>query len=68
MAPIHNRMPVILVPAAYDQWLDLTFQQAEPHKALPRPYSSEELMVYPVSTLVNNPRQNALQCLEPIVV
>ena len=37
-------------------------------KALLRPYSSEELMVYPVSTLVNNPRHDAPQCLEPVSV
>ena len=68
MAPIHNRMPVILSPASYDQWLDLSFQQIEPLKALLRPYPSEELTAYPVSTLVNNPRHDASQCLEPVSV
>ena len=68
MAPIHNRMPVILAPASYDQWLDPTFQQAEPLKALLRPYPSEELTIFPVSTLVNNPRHDAPQCLEPVTV
>ena len=68
MAPIHNRMPVILSPPGYDQWLDPTFQQAEPLKALLHPYPSEELMAYPVSTLVNNPRHDAPQCLEPVSV
>ncbi len=66
MAPIHNRMPVILAPASYDQWLDPTFQHIEPLKALLRPYLSEELMAYPVSTLVNNPRHDVPQCLEPV--
>jgi len=68
MATIHNRMPVILAPASYDQWLDPTFQQAEPLKALLRPYPSEELTAFPVSTLVNNPRHDAPQCLEPVAV
>lgn len=68
MQSIHNRMPAILAPASYDQWLDPTFQQAEPLKALLRPYSSEELTAYPVSTLVNNPRHDAPQCLEPVSV
>ena len=68
MAPIHNRMPVILAPASYDQWLDQTFQQAEPLKALLCPYPSEELTAFPVSTLVNNPRHDAPQCLEPVSV
>jgi putative SOS response-associated peptidase YedK len=68
MAPIHNRMPVILAPASYDQWLDPTFQQAETLKALLRPFPSEELTAYPVSTLVNNPRHDAPQYLEPVSV
>jgi len=68
MAPIHNRMPVILATASYDQWLDPAFQHIEALKALLRPYPSEELMAYPVSTLVNNPRHDAPQCLEPVSV
>ena len=68
MQSIHNRMPVILARTSYDQWLDPTFQQAEPLKAFLRPYPSEELTVYPVSTLVNNPRHDAPQCLEPVSV
>ena len=68
MAPIHNRMPVILAPASYDQWLDPTFQHIESLNALLRPYPSEELTAYTVSTLVNNPRHDVPQCLEPVSV
>lgn len=68
MQPIHNRMPVILAPASYDQWLDPIFQQTETLKALLRPYPSEELTAFPVSTLANNPRHDAPQCLEPVSV
>jgi putative SOS response-associated peptidase YedK len=68
MAPIHNRMPVILAPASYDQWLDPLFQQVESLTALLRPYPSKELTAYPVSTLVNNPRHDVPQCLEPVSV
>ena len=66
MTPIHNRMPVILAPTLYDQWLDPTFQQIDALKTLLRPYPSEELTAYPVSTLVNNPRNDAPQVLEPV--
>lgn len=65
MAPIHNRMPVVLAPASYDQWLDLA-APVEPLKALLRPCPGEELQAYPVSPLVNNPLNNAPQLLEPI--
>jgi putative SOS response-associated peptidase YedK len=68
LRPIHNRMPAILAPTAYDQWLSPTFQRAESLKALLRPYSSEELTAYPVSTRVNNPRNDVRQCLESVSV
>lgn len=68
MASIYNRMPVILAPTSYDQWLDPAFQHIGPLKALLRPYLSEELTAYPVSALVNNPRHDAPQCLEPVSV
>lgn len=67
MVPIHNRMPVLLAPASFDQWLDLT-APIEPLKALLCPCPGEELQAYPVSPLVNNPRNNAPQLLEPISV
>ena len=68
MQNIHNRMPVILTPHDYDLWLDPTMQQVETVKPLLRPFTSEELVAYPVSTLVNNPRHDAPQCLEPVAV
>lgn len=68
MKPIHNRMPVILAPTSYDQWLDPTFQKIETLNGLLRPYQSDELTAYPVSTLVNNPRHDTPQCLEPVSV
>jgi putative SOS response-associated peptidase YedK len=50
------------------QWLDPTFQQAASLQALLRPYPSEELLAYPVSTPVNNPRHDAPECLGPLPV
>jgi putative SOS response-associated peptidase YedK len=61
-------MPVILAPKAHDQWLDPTFQQAASLNALLHPYPSEALTACPVSTLVNNPRHGAPECLEPFQV
>ena len=68
MQNIHNRMPVILNPQDYDLWLDPTMQQVETVNRLLRPFISDELVAYPVSTLVNNPRHDAPQCLEPVSV
>jgi putative SOS response-associated peptidase YedK len=53
---IHDRMPVILAPEAYDAWMDRSLSNPEPHKALLKPYPSERMVPYPVSTAVNGPK------------
>jgi putative SOS response-associated peptidase YedK len=68
MRPIHDRMPVVLPAEAYPQWLDPTVQDVDSLKTLLRPYPSEDLIAYPVSTLVNNPRHDVPECLEPVPV
>jgi len=45
MAPIHNRMPVILLPE--DDWLNPNMTEAEEIKTYLRPYSDELLMGEP---------------------
>jgi putative SOS response-associated peptidase YedK len=66
MAPIHDRMPVIVSPADYALWLDEAIQEPERLTPLLRPYASERMEAYPVSTLVNSPRNNSPECLEPL--
>jgi putative SOS response-associated peptidase YedK len=65
MEPIHNRMPVILEPPDYDTWLH---PGDNPNVALHllRPYASEKMAAYPVSTLVNNPRNDSPDCIVPL--
>lgn len=65
--PIHDRMPVILDPAAYDQWLDPELRLAGPLEALLQPYPAAAMTAYPVSTYVNNARNDGPQCLDPLV-
>lgn len=65
LAPVHDRMPVILPVDEYDVWLDPAIESAEPLGQLLRPYPSEEMKVYPVSTRVNNPRNDEPTCIEP---
>lgn len=66
LRPLHHRMPVILDPQDYDLWLDPGIQESERLQPLLRPYASEELMAFPVSTRVNNPAYDAQECLEPV--
>ena len=49
--PIHDRMPVILAPENYGRWLDVG--KDDPADLL-RPYASNQMRAYPVSTRVNS--------------
>lgn len=65
MAEIHNRMPVILSPEVYEAWLDPAEQSPNQLNGLLRPYPAELMTAYPVSKLVNNPKNDAPACIEP---
>jgi putative SOS response-associated peptidase YedK len=66
MRPIHNRMPVILDPKDYDLWLDLEMKNPELLQPLFHVYPTEEMMVYPVSKVVNKPSNDSIDCIEKI--
>jgi len=66
LRPVHNRMPVILSPQDFDLWLDPQAQRAEEVQHLLTPYPAEEMDFYPVSTHVNNPRNEDPRAIEPI--
>jgi putative SOS response-associated peptidase YedK len=53
IAPIHNRMPVILPREAYDAWLDPDNKDQAALTALMRPYPADAMTAYPVSRKVN---------------
>lgn len=61
MAPLHDRMPVVIDPTDQGTWLSAPPDEA---KALIRPYPAELMMCYPVSTHVNSPRNNDAKCME----
>ena len=59
LADIHNRMPVILEPTEFDAWLageDVPLD----------PYPSEQMGAHPVSKLVNSPKNDVPECVEPV--
>jgi putative SOS response-associated peptidase YedK len=64
MAPIHNRMPVILDSPAEETWLDPR-SSSDALKSLFVPFASEWMAAYAVSTFVNNARNQGPKCLEP---
>ena len=65
MEQIHNRMPVILKPQVYEQWLDPREQRPYELNELLGPYSAEDMTAYPVSRFVNNPRNDSPDCIAP---
>jgi putative SOS response-associated peptidase YedK len=65
MAPIYNRMPVIVPPEAFDLWLSPDTQEPELLQSLLRPYRASEMVAYPVSTRVNSPLHNEPECIRP---
>lgn len=62
---IHDRMPVILPPASYEQWLDPSEQSAETLTPLLKPFPSDEMITHPVSKLVNSPANDVPECVQP---
>lgn len=63
---IHHRMPIILPPDNYAQWLSPDEQAAETLQPLLIPYPGEEMEAYPVSRFVNRPANNSPECIAPV--
>jgi putative SOS response-associated peptidase YedK len=62
IAPIHDRMPVILAPDSYDRWLR---GEADPGELI-RPYPADEMITSPVSVRVNTPKNDDSAILDPV--
>lgn len=63
---IHDRMPLLVEPARYAAWLDPSAAGADDLKSLLVPAAPGRLEAYPVSTQVNNVRNNGAELLEPL--
>ena len=66
MEAIHPRMPVILNPRDFNTWLDPAVHEPASLSPLLSSCSSDEMKAYPVSTLVNNPRQDCEECMAEV--
>ncbi len=65
LAPIHDRMPVIVPKELEDFWLDPSPKARAELERLLRPYRAEELELFEVSSLVNSPANDQPGCVEP---
>jgi putative SOS response-associated peptidase YedK len=63
---VHHRMPLILEPEAYAEWLDPGNQDLAKLEALLRTKQVKELRRHPVSKRVNRVENNSRECMEPL--
>ena len=61
---VHDRMPVILPEEQYDAWLDPGNDGRDGLLELLVPYPADEMAFQPVSTAVNNPRNDSPECVK----
>jgi putative SOS response-associated peptidase YedK len=61
----HNRMPVILDAANYDAWLDPSNDHPASLQSLLAQFSADRMSARPVSTYVNNAKNQGEQCIAP---
>ncbi len=66
VATLHDRMPVLLSPSECDQWLDRDITDPQQLKGIYTPYPADPLQATPISSLINNPRHDSPDCLEPL--
>jgi putative SOS response-associated peptidase YedK len=66
MQSIHNRMPVILPPEAYLEWLSPEERKPESLNHWLIPYPSEKMEAFPVSRVVNSPQNDVPECIQPL--
>jgi putative SOS response-associated peptidase YedK len=66
LAPLHDRMPVILSRNDYSLWLDSDVREPEAVAHLMVPYEGDELIAVPVSTAVNKVGNDGPELIEPL--
>lgn len=66
MEPIHDRMPVLLAPRSWDEWIDPQNSDVDALSRLLVPAPDDLLVAYRVSDMVNNVRNNEPSLLAPI--
>jgi putative SOS response-associated peptidase YedK len=65
MSPIHDRMPVILNPGNWEQWLERDQRDPEKLRPLYQPYPGDEIEMYPVSSMVNSVKNGGPELIDP---
>jgi putative SOS response-associated peptidase YedK len=66
LAPLHDRMPVVIAPEAFDLWLDCANVDAATAAALIAPAPEGLLEAHEISTAVNRAANDSPALIEPI--
>jgi len=66
LAPIHDRMPVIIPPDQYELWLDPSVHEKDRLIPVLMPYPDDELVLYEVTAAVNSPKNDSPENIERI--
>ena len=66
VAPIHDRMPVILTNETNKIWLDSTITDYNLLKTILRPFDDKKMRSYKVSSIVNNAKNEIKDCINSI--
>jgi putative SOS response-associated peptidase YedK len=66
IAALHNRMPVILHKADYERWLAPQDRKPEQLQDLLVAYPADQMVHYPVSTIVNSPANDLPETVVPL--
>ena len=66
LSDVHDRMPVILAPEDYDQWLDPGFSNVGELSKLLKPYDAARMRKFAVSTRVNAVANEDERVCEPV--
>ncbi len=67
VAPVHDRMPVILDESCYSQWLDPTVHDRKLLLKLLTPCAADKLEMYPVTPKVNSSKHDDPENIRPVV-
>ena len=65
--PIHDRMPVILPPDLYSDWMNPANQDIGELKEYLLPYDPGLMKAYPVSPLVNSVKNQGPELIDEVV-
>jgi putative SOS response-associated peptidase YedK len=65
LSPVHPRMPAILFPANFQDWLQTPAENADDLVDILAPFPDDLLHLHPVSTRVNTPTAKGPEVIEP---